>query len=280
MKTPMHQRAIADVTAHRCNTTDMAYIAAGRGEPAVVFIHGWNAFKEIWWPTLATLGRSTRVIAPDLPGHGQSPLGPARTMGSLAEQVATFCAAQGHDRVVLAGHSMGGNVAVHLALTRPELVSKLILVDPAIDTTRMPYFTRAFLDRAYGWAALRTAMVFSRSIGRLSYRVPHLHPGGIIRPALRRARFTSDDADALYVLLKEMHASPLVARLGEITMPTLVVSGQYDSLVPTAHTRAVAQAIPGATFTLIKRAGHNPQDERPEAFTRALLPFLGLAEGR
>ncbi|NJS38207.1 MAG: alpha/beta fold hydrolase, partial [Rhodobacteraceae bacterium] len=99
-----------------CATTDLRYLAAGNGTQAVVFIHGWSAFKEIWWSAMAALAPYARSYAPDLPGHGGSARHPAHDMADLARVITDFCTARGLHEVTLVGHSMGGNIAVELAL--------------------------------------------------------------------------------------------------------------------------------------------------------------------
>jgi pimeloyl-ACP methyl ester carboxylesterase len=96
-----------------------------------------------------------------------------------------------------------------------------------------------------------------------------------VLPALRRASFLArHDIDALHRQLDSLFANPIGARLGELHLPTLVISGEFDPLVPPAHSRRVADAIAGARFALVRRAGHNPMDERPREFERILREFL------
>ena len=111
----------------------------------MVLLHGWGAFKELWWSTLRALGHDHRCFALDVPGHGASPLGRAASIAGLAEAVAAFCDALGLERIALIGHSMGGSVACELALRRPDLVERLVLVDPAVDASSMPGFSRTYL---------------------------------------------------------------------------------------------------------------------------------------
>ena len=72
----------------------------------------------------------------------------------------------------------------------------------------------------------------------------------------------------------DLFANPIGARMTAVQAPTLVISGEFDPLVPPALSRRVAEAIPGARYAVVRRAGHNPMDERPRAFERVLLEFL------
>src|SRR5262249_7137150 len=138
-----------------CESTSLCYLEAGESGPHVVLLPGWSAFKELWWSTFVALGQLARAFAPGMPGHGGWALPGSRGMSLLAARIARFCGARGLERVGLVGHSMGGNVALELALARPDLVESLVLVDPAVQPTEMPPFTRSYLDQTFGWAALR-----------------------------------------------------------------------------------------------------------------------------
>lgn len=260
-----------------CEKTRLCYLEAGASGPPVVLLHGWSAFKELWWSTLLALAPHAHAYAPDMPGHGDSPLHGSAGMRQVAERIARFCAALGRDRIVLVGHSMGGNIALELALARPDLVERLVLVDPAVQPTEMPVYTRSYLDQTFGWAALRTSMAAARQLSVVGRFVPHAHQGGVVLPALRRVTYLArHDADALRALLDSLFDNPIGPRLAEIHVPTLVISGEFDPLVPPPLSRRVAEAIPGARYAVVRRAAHNPMDERPREFNAILLDFLNL----
>ncbi|NWF79343.1 MAG: alpha/beta hydrolase [Chloroflexi bacterium] len=270
--------AVADpatVTALHHPTLDIGYLQAGATGPVVVLLHGWGAFKELWWSTIQRLGRDYRCFAPDFPGHGDSPLRHGASITALAETIAAFCDDLQLRDVTLIGHSMGGAVAVELTLARPDLVQRLLLVDPAVDVQRMPPFARAYLLPTFGWAAFRFVLLGARIFSPIGAQVPHSHGGGWLRPWLRRGAYMARfDPDALYQLYRALFASGTGARLTQIAVPTLVISGQFDGLVPTEHARRVARSIPGARYVEIPGAIHNPMDERPRTFERAVRAFL------
>jgi pimeloyl-ACP methyl ester carboxylesterase len=260
-----------------CEETRLSYIEAGAVGPTVVLLHGWSAFKELWWSTLLALAPHAHAYAPDMPGHGDSPLLGSISMRQIAERIERFCAMRGDDRVVLVGHSMGGNIALELTLARPDLVEQLVLVDAAVQPAEMPMYTRSYLDQTFGWAVLRTSMAAARQISLVGRFVPHTHQGGVVLPALRRVMYMArNDANAMRVLLDRLFENPIGPRLADLRVPTLVISGEFDPLVPPPLSRRVAAAIPGAQFAVIRRAAHNPMDERPREFNAVLLDFLGL----
>jgi pimeloyl-ACP methyl ester carboxylesterase len=259
-----------------CTATQLSYLEAGAGEAVFVLLHGFGASKEIWWSTVVELAALGRVFAPDLPGHGGSPLLQTVRMPQIARRILAFCDARGIERAALIGHSMGGNVAIELVLARPALIHRLVLVDPAAHSTEMPlYNSSARINTLQRWAALRTGMALAQKVGVVGRYVPHRHRGGFVLPALRRASFLAHhDVDALHQQLESLFANPIGARLPELRVPTLVISGEFDPLVPPAHSRRVADAIPGARYAVVRRAGHNPMDERPREFEQILLAFL------
>ena len=258
-----------------CQITQMCYLTLGSAGPALVLLHGWSSFKEIWWSTLLALAPHVRAFAPDMPGHGDTPLLGSVQMGQIAERVARFCQARQLHTCVLVGHSMGGNVAIELALRRPDLIERLVLVDPAAQPNDMPSYTRSYLDPLGGWAALRASMAIARPLNLVAQHVPHAHGGGFVRPTLRRVAYMArHDADALRALLDGLFANPIGSRMSQLRMPTLVVSGEFDPLVPPPLSRRVAGAISGAQYVVVRGAAHNPMDERPREFAQTLLEFL------
>ena len=204
-----------------CEKTHLSYIEAGASGPTIVLLHGWSAFKELWWSTLLALAPHAHAYAPDMPGHGDSPLLGSASMRQIAERIERFCATRGHDRIVLVGHSMGGNIALELTLARPDLVERLVLVDAAVQTAEMPLYTRSYLDQTFGWLVLRSSMAAARQLSLVGRFVPHAHQGGVVLPALRRVTYMArHDADALRALLDSLFENPIGPRLAEVHVPT------------------------------------------------------------
>ena len=233
------QPELGQPVAAFCEKTRLSYIETGTVGPTVVLLHGWSAFKELWWSTLLALAPHAHAYAPDMPGHGDSPLLGSASMRQIAERIAQVCAARGADRVVLVGHSMGGNIALELTLARPDLVERLVLVDAAVQPAEMPMYTRSYLDQTFGWAVLRTSMAAARQIGMVGRLVPHEHQGGVVLPALRRVTYMArHDAAALHALLDSLFENPIGPRLADLHLPILVISGEFDPLSDLAHTGA------------------------------------------
>lgn len=253
----------------------LAYLQAGEHGPALLFLHGWAAFKELWWNTLRSAAPDYRCFAVDLPGHGGSPLDDSLSLRRIAGRMLSLCDELGLTQFSLVGHSMGGSIATLMALQQPERIEKLVLVDPAIDAFRLPRYIRLYLSKTYGWAMLRLNLTLARHLQPLTRHIPHEHHGGWLLPWLRRSCYAAELHPAdLHATLSALMQARIGRRLAHLAMPTLVMSGQFDSLVPTAHTVAVARAIPGARYQLIPWTLHNPMDERPGQFERVLMSFL------
>jgi pimeloyl-ACP methyl ester carboxylesterase len=163
-------------------------------------------------------------------------------------------------RVHLAGHSMGGQISIHIAARHPERVDRLVLVDAA------------GIPRPLGpRAALRFA-VEAAPLWR--WGDPRFLPT-IVKDAWTAGPRTVMGAIA-HILRDDVR--PLLER---ITAPTLVIWGERDSLVPLGHGMELRQAIPNAELAVLRRAAHNPMVDRPEDFNRLVLRFLdGESVGR
>jgi 3-oxoadipate enol-lactonase len=274
--TPAETPALINVGYHA--GLEISYLQAGTLGPPVLMLHGWGAFKELWWSTLRSLGRDHRCFALDFPGHGDSPLGQAASITALAVRMATFCDDMGLSAITLMGHSMGGAVAVELALLRPDLVRRLVLVDAAIDAHLMPFYARIYLIPTFGWALLRLSQALGRAMRPLTTQVPHEHGGGWVRPWLRRTAYLSRfEPEGLHRLYRSLFSTSAGSRLSRLSAPTLIISGQFDSLVPTANSRRLTHLIPHACYVEIRGALHNPMDERPHEFEQAVRAFLATS---
>jgi pimeloyl-ACP methyl ester carboxylesterase len=266
-----------ELTPRFCAVSQLAYLESGSGSQTLVWVHGWASFKEIWLQLKEATAPYARSYAPDLPGHGASPIGSARRMQDVAERVLAFCTARQIERCVLIGHSMGGNVAVEMTLARPELVEKLILLDPALLTGAMPVYTRTYLRQRLGWPIWRGSMVAARMVDQVGKALPQLKRVRLASAAINRlGRIAGHDPEGTHRLLGGLFENPLDAKLHQITVPTLLVGGVFDPLVPASSTRKIARGIPNAKYVEFFFGAHNPMDERPTEIARLIVDFLGF----
>ncbi len=234
-------------------------VSAGAGPP-VVLLHGLAGSYRWWRYTLPALADRFSVHAPELIGFGSSrsfrtvPLPISRA----AELLVGWMDRLGLDRPHLVGHSMGGQVSIHLAAGWPERVDRLVLVSAAgIPRTRpLSEVTRLVAE-----------LVPPRSWGRVGF-LPV-----IARDALRAGPLTI--LRASYHILSD-DVRPLLPR---IRNPTLLVWGRLDPLTPLSHAWIMADGIPGARLVVIPDASHNPMVDRPRRFNEIVQAFLLGADG-
>jgi pimeloyl-ACP methyl ester carboxylesterase len=252
----------------------LRYVEQGRQDgPVVVFLHGYTDSHHTWDLNLPSVPRRFHAYALDQRGHGDSSR-PAccYTQSDFAADVVAFLDAMGVQRATLVGHSMGSFIAQQVALEYPARVEALVLVGSAptvagnavalglmeaVNTLTDPVdpaFIREF-----------QAGTFYRPIPA-SYLDTLVSESGKLPARVWQA--------ALSGLIAENHAS----RLGEISVPTLVVSGDQDGFFSVADGQALASAIPNATFVLYAGTGHGIHAEQPHRFGHDLQRFLKSLE--
>jgi pimeloyl-ACP methyl ester carboxylesterase len=258
--------------------------AAVRGDgPPVLLIQGCAAHGDTWKPQTEALAERHQCLSFDNRGIGLSqPVGVAITVEQMADDAWTLMQALGWDSAHVVGHSLGGLVALHLALQDRRRVRSLALLctfargrDAAPSTPRMM------------WAGLRSQIGSRRSRRRafLELVVPPGEVKGADRDALaeRLGHAFGHDLGAPPAVvprqLAAMRAYDAAARLGELgDVPTLVVSAEHDPIAPPAAGRALASGIPGARFETIAGASHAVPLQRPSEINAMLLGHLDRAE--
>lgn len=255
-----------------------ALTAGPRDAPeTLLFLHGWGGSKELWWNALTTLGEEFHAVALDLPGTGETPLtDDLRTMADFARWTEKTCRRLGLENVTLVGHSLGGNLAAQAALDCPKLVKRLVLVDAALETRKLPARAQWPLSARYGLTALRLARWASAPMAAVGRRIPHEHAGGYWLPYARRMRLyqTANTDSALQIQMRALMENPLDAEhLRRVVAPLLIVHGARDSVIPVARARALAAALPSARLVVFPNAHHCPMDTDPAGFARTLRDF-------
>jgi pimeloyl-ACP methyl ester carboxylesterase len=227
---------------------ELFYLEAGDGEP-LVWLHGGSGVHPSAGTDLLT--RRFHVVAPEMPGFGSSlERATAASFDELSEEVADAIQTIGLTEYVLHGTSFGGATALHLALNHPERVARLILEAPV--AFRPPGWTPPDLE----------------TVRRGLFRHPERARRVEIDPAvvLRQREFvarlsTAVDRDALTTRLRDMH------------VPTLVMFGEADTLVPPELAGMYCDPAPDCTLVLIRDAAHVISSDQPEAYARAIGEF-------
>lgn len=263
---PFH--TIDDVTYH--------ITAQGTG-PSLLLLHGFTGSGESWAAHLPDLTRQFRVLTVDLLGHGQTdaPVDPARyAMPQAAEDLARLLAAVTGEGVHLLGYSMGGRLALYMALAYPELVRSLWLesASPGLATEEERQ-ARIRQDEALAQRIEAEGMqAFVDYWEGIPLFASQASLPGTVRDRLRRQRLTNR-AVGLANSLRGMGTGSqpnLWPRLGKLTLPVHLLAGALDAKF-VAINRQMAAAIPHATLTIAPAAGHTVHLERPEVWRRWVL---------
>ncbi len=275
------------------------YLFGGTGSP-VLLVHGLGSSAGVeFFYNLEALAASHQVIAVDLPGFGQSDKPAlAYTIDLFVRVVRDFMASIGLQRTAVIGVSMGGRVALGLALDAPEYVDRLILVDAlGVGQPRPVLAYRLLLTRGVGELTLSGTARALRGMNpktiRRFWRWYLRRPGPIdtilsddrisshsrllSTPAYRAAYLSALRSIAGTRRLRD--GVVVESRLSELAMPTLLVWGRHDHLFPAEHAAAAGRKIPGARTEIFERSGHTPQMEEPDRFNRLVLDFLTATKG-
>lgn len=250
----------------------LALTEAGEGPP-LVLLHGLFGAGQNWGGIRRALAPRFRVLTPDLRNHGSSSRAAAMDYGTMAADVAETMDAAGVSRAAVLGHSMGGKVAMALALSHPERVERLVVAD--IAPVRYAPSLRGYID-AMQAIPLRPGLTRKEADAALAGTIPE---AGIRAFLLQSLRFEEDPpswrlglselAAAMPVI--EDFAAPAGARYDG---PVLVVNGALSPYVRPEHHDLIRALFPRATFATVPKAGHWVHAENPQGFLAALEPFL------
>ncbi|MCU1278497.1 MAG: Alpha/beta hydrolase fold [bacterium] len=232
--------------------------------PPLVCVHGAGSSSVVWMDVVRRLSPQRRVVAPDLPGHGQSDRWHAPddvTIAMYRDAVGTVCAQLEIERAVLMGHSMGALIALDAAAAWPERVAGLVLVNGG---ARLPVAPEVFVKLTGDFA--RFGKWLSRVIWSPSTPLDVVERWGSVA-------FTADQEITLadFRAVDRFDGMALGTR---VRAPTLVLGGADDLMTPPALTRELAASIAGARAVVVPEAGHMLMQEQPERFFAELESFL------
>jgi pyruvate dehydrogenase E2 component (dihydrolipoamide acetyltransferase) len=246
---------------------DVRYYAAGQGEPLVV-IHGGGGDARTWWKNIDELALKYAVYAPDLPGFGGSqPLLGNYYIPELTEFLDKFTASMGLEKFHLVGHSLGGGIALDYTLKSPKKVTKLVLVSSLCLGREIAFWVRLFSLPALVRSLGAVTMALFRGI---KWIVKQLNPADLILP-LSPASVTVGGQITTF----RQQTLVLKNRLAEVSVPTLLVWGAKDPIVPVQQAYAAAKVIPHCQVKVFEKRGHNVHRDELEQFSSIITGFLG-----
>jgi pimeloyl-ACP methyl ester carboxylesterase len=265
------------------NGLRVRYRSAGERGPVLVLLHGIARSLEDWSQNMLVLSRSHRVVALDFPGCGLSDKpNLSYTIPFLAGFVRDFMRAMNLERVTLVGNSMGGGISLEFAAQFPETLESLVLVAPA-----------GMGPKGAQWLGWCATPILGEIVSRPSRSGSKRILQGLYAD---RAFMTHARADRDYELAREPGATRAFLKMlramanrhgakpefykrslehaAKLRVPTLVVWGEQDRVLPVEYAPVAAKTIPGAQLQLFDPCGHFPMLERSEEFYALLLGFL------
>ena len=246
---------------------DIRYFTGGQGEPLVV-IHGGGGGAEGWLQSVSELCEHYRIYVPDLPGFGDSqPMDGDHGIPEFVGFVEDFTHSLGLKRFHLVGHSIGGGIALRYAVKFPYKIAKLVLVN-----------SMSLGKEIALWVSVLSSCIFCRSLGvaaaaileAVKWLVNLVYaPLKFMNPFPR----ASINLGAGMTTLREQ-AEVLVNQFSQLMIPTLLVWGAKDNVVPVSNAYAAAQLIPDCQLHVFEDGGHSVHREKVKEFSHLLTKFL------
>jgi pimeloyl-ACP methyl ester carboxylesterase len=267
----------------------LSYRCGGQG-PLLILIHGITNSSASWEPVLALLERDFTVIAPDLLGHGDSakPRGDY-SLGSFASLLRDFMLALGHQRATIAGHSLGGGIAMQMAYQFPERVERLVLVSSGGLGRQVTALLRAvalpgaelMLPLLAARPIVNAGAAVGKWIGRFGLRagtdIAAMASGlSSLQDIETRRAFVHTARSVIDVGGQRVSATDKLY-LAE-AVPTLIVWGDDDEIIPARHGIRAHELMPGSRLRIFEGAGHFPHHEDPVGFVTTLREFVATTK--
>ncbi len=246
----------------KSNGIVLAYHRQGKGTP-LVLIHGYPLDHTIWKPVVPGLENEFDVILPDLRGFGMSqPVKETYTIAEMAADITALLDHLGIDKAVVAGHSMGGYIALAFASTYPERLLGLGLVatQPGADTPEKAQ-SRYDAARAVEQQGVDTAV---------AAMPPKLTPMTELQPGLKELMLRQSPESVIGALKAMAERKDTSAALASFTFPVVILAGDADQLIPVEKSREMKASLPHAHLVELSGVGHMPMMEAPEETVRAL----------
>jgi pimeloyl-ACP methyl ester carboxylesterase len=269
----------------------LAYVDEGSGTP-LLFIHGMASHLHVWKRNIPDLASSYRCIAIDLPGYGASSEAPfPLTLSFWVESLRAFIEALQLGKPVAVGHSMGAQIAIQAALDYPNLFQQLILVAPA-GFERFSGPERQWFQTVITPAMIKASTIeqIRSSIEMNFFQFPE-EAEYLVDKRLQINKHRSAHEYYCELIPRSIMAvinAPVIDRLHELKLPTLILFGKEDKLIPnrllhpSKLTEEVARfgqsEIEGSQLELIPKVGHFVQFEQPQIFNQSVRDFLGEGE--
>lgn len=268
------------------NEFTIAYTDEGKGDNTIILIHGLGSYLRAWEKNIGELSKNNRVIAIDLPGYGKSSKEPHTGMMTFYAGIVNELVKELKlNKVVIGGHSMGGQIGMTTYLKYPQIVKGLVLAAPA----GFERFTKGqkqwFRDvMTVDGVRLTTPEGIQNNLASNFYRVPK--DADFMVSERMEMRSADDFIPYCYAVVQSVHGmvdNPVIDYLQDIKVPTLILFGENDNLIPNRYLnpgRTVeiakygASKIPNSKLVMIPKTGHFLMFEKPEVFNKETIDFI------
>ena len=268
------------------NEFTIAYTDEGKGDNTIILIHGLGSYLRAWEKNIGELSKTNRVIAIDLPGYGKSSKEPHSGMMTFYAGIVNELVKELKlNKVVIGGHSMGGQIGMTTYLQYPQIVKGLVLAAPA----GFERFTKGqkqwFRDvMTVDGVRLTTPEGIQNNLASNFYRVPK--DADFMVSERMEMRSADDFIPYCYAVVQSVQGmvdNPVIDYLQDIKVPTLILFGENDNLIPNRYLnpgRTVEIAKYGASkihnskLVMIPKTGHFLMFEKPEVFNKETIDFI------
>jgi len=252
----------------RVGHLDIHYLTGGEGEP-LILIHGGGDSSRAWLQNAAELSRYYQVYLPDLPGFGRNKaIDEDFALSSYVTFVEDFSRSLGLGHFHLVGHSLGGGIALNYALKFPHRIRRLVLVSSLCLGREIAFWARIFSLPIFYRIAKKTVVSIFRAIGwlvrKLNFPLGKVTPPSLFRMSIGKS-----------IMTVRGQTTVLANQLSELLMPTLLIWGAKDNIVPVCHARLAAERIPDCQVRVFQNSGHSVYRHRIREFSSLLVRFLG-----
>lgn len=268
------------------NEFTIAYTDEGKGDNTIILIHGLGSYLRAWEKNIGELSKNNRVIAIDLPGYGKSSKEPHTGMMTFYAGIVNELVKELKlNKVVIGGHSMGGQIGMTTYLKYPQIVKGLVLAAPA----GFERFTKGqkqwFRDvMTVDGVRLTTPEAIQNNLASNFFRQPK--DADFMVSERMEMRSADDFIPYCYAVVQSVHGmvdNPVIDYLQDIKVPTLIFFGENDNLIPNRYLnpgRTVeiakygASKIPNSKLVMIPKTGHFLMFEKPEVFNKETIDFI------